>query len=54
MQNHQWKIIGDELPTKSPIELKLDSNKEKYLKELNYQPPTTWPSLLCSGGTIIA
>ena len=26
MQNNQWKIKGDELPTKSPIELKDKSN----------------------------
>ena len=37
MQNNQWNIIGDLLPTKSPIELKDDSNLQMCFAYSNAQ-----------------
>ena len=34
MQNNQWKIIGDQLLTKSPVELKEHSDVPKLLCHL--------------------
>ena len=46
MQNSQWEFIGDQLLTKSPIELKDNSNesRERERAVVSARPGPSWTS----------
>ena len=52
MHNDQWKIIGDQLPTKSPIELKDKSNVVMQFSNNFSECYPSKASLLSSSGRI--